>query len=163
MTAHDADRRDLVAHQADGLGLRADEDEAALLHALGEIGVLGQKAVAGMDGDRIGYLRGADDRRHVQVAQRRGRRADADRLVRQQHVLQIGIGGGVHGDGLDAQFAAGAQDAQRDFAAIGDDDFLQHTVGAGVYWMMNSGWPNSTGSPFFTMIALIVPAFSDSI
>ena len=43
---HDLDRRDLVAHEADGLRARADEDEAALLDPLGEIRVLRQKAVA---------------------------------------------------------------------------------------------------------------------
>ena len=79
-----------------------------------------------MDGDRVGDFGGADDGRHVQVAQRRGRRPDAHRFVGQQHVLEAGVGGGVHGDGLDAQLAAGAQDAQRDLAAIGDDDFFQH-------------------------------------
>ena len=31
---------------------------------------------------------------------------------------------GVHGDRLDAQLPAGTQDAQCDFAAIGDDDFV---------------------------------------
>ena len=46
---HDLDGRDLVAHQADGLGLRADEDEAALLDPLGKIRVLGQEAIARMD------------------------------------------------------------------------------------------------------------------
>jgi hypothetical protein len=28
----------------------------------------------------------------------------------------------MHGDGLDAEFAPGAQDAQRNLAAVGDDD-----------------------------------------
>ena len=28
---------------------------------------------------------------------------------------------------------------------------------------MNNGWPNSTGSPFFTRIAVTRPALSDSI
>ena len=56
-------------------------------------------------------------------------------LVRQQHVLGIGVGGRMHRHGLDAELAAGAQDAQRDFAAIGDDDFLEHRG----YSMMNSG------------------------
>ena len=32
----------------------------------------------------------------------------------------------MHGDGLDAELAAGAQDAERDLAAIGDDDFVEH-------------------------------------
>ena len=38
----------------------------------------------------------------------------------------VGVGGGVHRDRRDAEFLAGAQDAQRDFAAIGDEDFIEH-------------------------------------
>jgi hypothetical protein len=38
----------------------------------------------------------------------------------------VGVGGGMHGDRLDAHFAAGALDAQRDLAAIGDQDLLEH-------------------------------------
>ncbi len=133
--------------------LRADEDEAALLDALGEIRVLGQEAVAGMDRHRVGDLGGADDRRHVEIAPRRGRRPDAHRLVREQHVLQAVVGGGVHGDGLDAELAAGAQDAQRDLAAVGDDDLLEH--GRGAYSTTNSGWPNSTGSPLRAMMEVM--------
>jgi hypothetical protein len=40
----------------------------------------------------------------------------------------VGIGGRMHGDGLDAQFLAGAQDAQCDFAAIGDEDLVEHRL-----------------------------------
>ena len=123
---HHLDGRDLVAHQADGLGLGADEHEAALFDALGEVRVLGQEAVAGMDRHRVGDFRGADDGRHVQVALRGGRRPDAHRLVRQQHVLEAVVGGGMHGHGLDAQLAAGPQDPQRDLAAVGDDELLDH-------------------------------------
>ena len=43
-------RGDLVAHQADGGAVRADEDEARRLDRVGEVGVLGQETVAGMDG-----------------------------------------------------------------------------------------------------------------
>jgi hypothetical protein len=32
----------------------------------------------------------------------------------------------VHGDGLDVEFTAGAQYAQRYLAAIRNDDFVQH-------------------------------------
>ena len=60
----------------------------------------------------------------------------------------------MHGDGLDAQLAAGAQDAQRDLAAVGDEDLLEHGA---AYSMTNSGWPNSTGSPFLARIAVIAP------
>jgi hypothetical protein len=59
----------------------------------------------------------------------------------------------MHGDGLDAQLAAGAQDAQGDLAAVGDDDLFRAWRG---YSMMNSGWPNSTGSPFLASMAVTV-------
>jgi hypothetical protein len=118
--------RDLVAHQADGLGAWADEDEARLLDALAEVGVLGEEAVAGVDGLGVGDLGGRDDGRHVEVALRRGRRADANGLVGQSHVLGVGVGLGVDRDRLDAEFAAGAQDAQGDFPAVGDQDLLEH-------------------------------------
>jgi hypothetical protein len=32
----------------------------------------------------------------------------------------------VHGNGLDAKLAAGAQDAQRDLAAVGYENFFEH-------------------------------------
>ena len=96
---------------------------------------------------------------HVEVALRGRRRADAHGLVRQQHVLLAAVGGGVHRDGLDAEFAAGAQDAQGDFTPVRDDDLVQH----GPYSMMNKGWPNSTGSPLSAMMATMVPAASLSI
>src|ERR1017187_10504788 len=126
LATHDVYGRDFVAHEADGFGFRSDEGEAALLHALCEIGVLGQEAVTRVDRDRVRDFRGADDGWHIQVALRRGRRSNADRFVRQQHVLEAGVRGGMHRHGLDAQLATGAQNAQRDFAAIGDDDFFQH-------------------------------------
>ena len=42
--------------------------------------------------------------------------------------FEVAVGRRVHGDGLDAELAAGAQDAQRDLAAVGDDDFVEHAV-----------------------------------
>ncbi len=123
---HHLDGRHLVAHHANGLGLGADEHEAALLDALREVRVLREEAVARVDAHRVRDFRGADDRRHVEVAQRRRRRPDADGLVREQHVLQAVIGGRVHGSRADAEFAARAQDSQRDLATIGDDDLLEH-------------------------------------
>src|SRR5690606_4216922 len=78
---HRPDRLALVAHQADGVGLGPDEDEARLLHALGEVGVLAEEAVAGVDRLGVGDLGRGDDRRHVQVAAVGRRRTDADRLV----------------------------------------------------------------------------------
>jgi hypothetical protein len=38
----------------------------------------------------------------------------------------VGVGGGMHGDRLDAELLAGAQHAKGDLAAVGDQDFLEH-------------------------------------
>ena len=121
---HRADRLDLVAHQADHIGGRADEDEAGLFHLFGEIRALGQEAVAGVDRLGIGDLGRGDDARDVEVAVDRRPRTDAHRFVGQADVLEVAVDGGVHRHGLDAQTVAGAQDAQGDFAAVGDDDFF---------------------------------------
>ena len=73
-----------------------------------------------------GDLGGAEDRRHAQVAVGAARRTDADVLVGEPHVQRVLVRLGVDGDGLDAQLAAGADDAQRDLSAVGDQDFLEH-------------------------------------
>ena len=93
---------------------------------VGEAGVLGEEAVARMHRLRAGDLAGGDDARDVQVALRRRRRADADALVGEPHMHRVGVGGRVHRDRLDAEFLAGAQHAQRDLAAIGDQDLGEH-------------------------------------
>src|SRR5690606_26104514 len=123
---HDVARGDLAAHEADGLGARADEDEAALLHALGEVGVLREEAVARVDGHGVGDLGRADDRGDVEVALGGGRGTDAHGLVGEQHVLLLAVLLGEDRDGADPELAAGAQDAQRDLAAVGDYDLFQH-------------------------------------
>src|SRR5258706_3132034 len=157
--AHQGDGRDLVAHQANGLRLRSDPGEPALFHAFCKVGAFGQKAVAGVDRDGVGDLRSADDRGHVQVAVAARRRPDAHRFVGQQHMLEAGIRGRVHGHGLDAHLPAGAQDPQREFASNGNYELVPHSA----YLTMNSGWPNSTGSPLLSRTARIRPAISDSI
>src|SRR5256885_6439641 len=52
----------------------------------GKVGVLAEKAVAGVDGLGVGHLGGRDDGRHVEVAQRRRRGADAHGLIGQLDV-----------------------------------------------------------------------------
>ena len=107
-------------------GVGPDELDVAGLADLGEVGALRQEPVAGMDRVGAGDLGGADDRRHVQVAVGAARRADADVLVGEADVQRVLVGLGVDGDGLDAQLAAGADHAQRDLAAVGDQDLLEH-------------------------------------
>ena len=98
---HRFDGRDLVTHQANGLGARADEDEAGFFDHFGEIGVLGEKAVTRVDGHCTGYLGGGDDGRDVEVGFSTGRSADTDGFVGQQHMFELPVGGGVNGHCLD--------------------------------------------------------------
>ncbi len=137
--------RHLVTHQTDDVGGRADKGEAGFLHLLGEVGVLGQEAVAGMDAVRAGDLCRGDDRRDAQVGLSGGGRADAHRLIGERHVHQIAVGSRMDRYGLDAQFLAGTQHSQGDFAAVGDQYFFQHRRLSAVQTMVNSGWSYSTG------------------
>jgi hypothetical protein len=107
-------------------GRRPDPGELALLAHLGELGILGQEAVAGVDRVGAGDLGRADQRRDVEVALPRRRRPDAHRLIGELDVQRVGVGGRVDRDRLDAHLATGADDAERDLAAVGDQDLLEH-------------------------------------
>ena len=120
---------DLVAHQADVLGLGADELHAVLGQDFGKARVLRQEAVAGMHGVGAGDLAGRQNRRDVEIAVLRRRRADAHALVGEAHMHGVGVGGGMHRDGRNAEFLAGADHPQGDLAAIGDQDFIEHRTG----------------------------------
>ena len=61
---------DLVAHQVDRVGRRTDEDEPGVHDGAGELGVLGQEPVAGVDGLRARASGGLEDRRGIEVAAR---------------------------------------------------------------------------------------------
>ena len=120
---------DLVAHLADVLGLGADEVDAVLGQDFGKAGVLGEKAVAGMHGVGAGDFAGGEERRDVEIAVLRRRRADADALVGEPDMHGVGVGGRVHGDRRDAELLAGAEHPERDLAAVGDEDFVEHCAG----------------------------------
>ncbi len=65
----------------DVFGRRADEDDALGRQPPGEAGVLGEKAVAGMDGLGAGGLAGGDDGIDVEVALGGGRGSEPHGLV----------------------------------------------------------------------------------
>ena len=116
----------LAAHLAHRCGVRADEDACpARFDRVGEVGVLAEEAVAGMDRLRAGLPRDFDDRIAAQVRILRPRPADRPGLVGQAHVLRVGIGFGVHRDGADAELARGADHAAGDLAAVGDQDLAR--------------------------------------
>ena len=116
----------LQAHGADGGGRRADPHEAGGHDRLGEVGVLGQEAVAGVDGLGPRGFRGGQHLVGVEVGVAGGSRADQHRLVGLAHVQGVGVGFGMDGDGAQAHAAGGAEHAAGDLAAIGDQDGFEH-------------------------------------
>ena len=116
----------LGTHRAHRRSRRPNEYQARCGAGVGEVGVLGQEAVAGMDGLRAGGQRHGDDFFAAQIAFLGGRRADQDRFVADRDVLGVGVRLGIHGDGFDAHAARGGGDAAGDFAAVGDQNFSEH-------------------------------------
>ena len=151
----------LVAHQGHRLVRGADELDLATAADLGKMGVFGQKTVARMNRLHVADLGGADDPVDLQVAVGGLGRADAIGFVGQFQVGGAAVGLAEDGHGLDAQLAAGAEDAQGDFAAVGNQDSLEH--GYSPVSTLNRGCPNSTGAPFSTSTATIRPETSAGI
>src|SRR5882672_11307415 len=117
---------DLVAHHPDHLRARADPAQPGVLDHLGELRILAEESVAGMDRVGAADLRRGEDGGNVQVALLRRRRTDADGLVREADVQRARVRGGVDRDGLHAQLARRADDPQRDLSAVGDEDAVKH-------------------------------------
>ena len=147
---------DLVAHHGNMRRGRADEAHTMRLHHFREAGIFRQEAVAGMDRVGPGDRGRGQDRRDVQIAVLGRRRANADAFIRQPHMHRLGVGGGVHRDRRDPQFTARTLDAQRDFTAIGDQDFMEQ---GGAYSTIIRTSPYSTGALFCTRMRATVPAF----
>ena len=124
--AHQLARGGLVAHLLHHVGARPDEGDALVGADLGEVGVLGEEAVAGMDRLGAGLQRRADDARDLEVALRGRGGADVDGLVGEAHHRRVGVGGRVDRDRLDAELATRPGHAQRDLAAVGDQDLAEH-------------------------------------
>ncbi len=117
-------RGDLVAHHADRLGARADENQSGLLDGFGESSVFGQEPVARMDRIGAGAFRGIEDCSDVQIRFRGLRRADIDRLVGKLDSERFGVRLAVHLHRADTKFMRRANDADRDLAAVGYEEFL---------------------------------------
>ena len=116
---HFAARAVLFAHHRDQFGGRPNESDVRGFADLREVRVLREKAIAGMNGVHVGDFRGADHLRDVQVTLAAAGRPDANGLIRKAHVQRIAIRFGIDSDGGNTQFFARADDAQRDFPAIG--------------------------------------------
>ncbi len=122
---------DLVTHQLDRTGRWSDEDEARVGAGAGEAGVLGEEAVAGVDGLGAGAAGGGEDLVGPQVGLGRRAvtavgRAEPDRDVGLADVRSIGVRVAEHGDRADAEAPQGADHPEGDLAAVGDQNCVEH-------------------------------------
>ena len=118
---HAPPRFGLVPHRLDCRGRRSDEHQAGARHRVRERRALGEEPVPGMDRLAAGGTRRFDQAAHVQVGIDRGRRPDRDRELRGAYVRRQTIRLGIDGDRLQPLFVTGADDAEGDLAAVGDE------------------------------------------
>ena len=82
---------DLVAKRLDSVGTWPDPREAGADDGAGEIGVLSEKAVSGVDGLRARALGDVDELRDIEVGVFRRCAAERERLVSEADVRGIAI------------------------------------------------------------------------
>jgi hypothetical protein len=114
----------LVAEGDDRLGRGADPGQPGVDDRAGEVGVLGEEAVAGVHRVGAGLPRGVDDLVDDQVRVTRRAAAERERLVGRAHVQRVAVGVGVDRHAGQAGVLAGAGHAHRDLTAVGDQDLL---------------------------------------
>ena len=119
-------RGDLVAHRFEGIHLRTDKDDAVGFELLTELGVFREETIARVNRFSTRLFAGSDDLVDHQIRFFRRSRADADGFVSQFDVTGRRIGFRVHGNGFDAHLAGSFDNATGDFAAVGNQDFLEH-------------------------------------
>jgi hypothetical protein len=113
-------RLQLVAHAADLVGPRSDEDDPMRRAQLGKLRRLGQEAIAGMQGVRPGAQGGGDHQARIEIASGGRRRPDADGAIGHPGRQAVAVGFGDRQHRLDPESPGGADDADGDFPSVGD-------------------------------------------
>ena len=85
-----------------------------------------------------------EDRLGVEVALGRGLAAERVGLVGVANVFGVAVEVGVHGDGRDAELAARAHDADRDLAAVRDQDLREQCIPYACVAARSSGYGGRT-------------------
>src|SRR4051812_44804941 len=117
-------RLDLVAAGAQRFRRRADPHELRGVHGFGEVRVLGEEAVAGMNCVCAGLLGRTDVLLGEEVA------LDLDSLVGGARVQRAGIVRRDDCDGCDAELTTRAKHPQCNLAAVCDEQFPNHVATA---------------------------------
>ena len=119
-------RFDLVAHRGNRRRIGSDENDTGFLQRLGESRTLGQKAVARMHRLCAALFTGGDDALDHEVALRGRRRPDRYRRVRHLHMQRVTVSVGIDRNRLDTHAPGGLDDPTSNFAAVGNQDALEH-------------------------------------
>ena len=121
-------RLDLRAHGADRLEVGPHPHDAILFAQQRQVGLFGQKTITRMNGVRAAGARGGHDPVRPQIAVACGRGTDRHGDVGKRRVHGLAIGLGINSDGAQSHPPRGADDADRDLAAIGDQECADHVV-----------------------------------
>src|SRR5579884_1745330 len=114
------------AERFHGVGGGADERDAGIGAGTRERSVLREEAVARMNGVAGGAPGDINNLVNAEIAFARGSGADGIGFVGEADVESVAVNVAENGDRFDAEFAAGADDANGDLATIGDQDFAEH-------------------------------------
>ncbi len=114
---------DLGAHRRHRGNGRPDPRQPRVQHGSGEIGVLGEESVAGVDGVGAGRPSRRDQLRAVQVPVAA---LQAYPRIGLCDVRRAGVRVGVHGDRADAETSAGGEYPAGDLAPVGDQYSCDH-------------------------------------
>ena len=114
-------RGDLVTHRGDRLRVGTHPDDPRVDHCLGEMCVLGEEPVAGMNRRGVGPNGHFQDPVDVEI--RLGSRGGSDipGLVGEFHVPSVAIELGVDGNGSQPELFGGPDDPDRDLPTIGNE------------------------------------------
>ena len=129
--------RAFQAHGPHRRGRRANEDDAGARAPFGEIGVLGQESIAGMQALGPDPPRQRDDRVLVEITARA--LADLVRFVGEPGEQRPTVGRRMQDDRPDSHAARRANDPAGNLAAIGDEDVGEHVKAPGEPCLANGG------------------------
>ena len=116
----------LVAQLCNGVGLRPDPHQAGIDHRLRKRGIFREKAIARVHRIRPAAMCDVQQFSDVQIGFCRALALQRMCLIGQPHVQCILIHVGIHRHALHAMIGTGTNDAHRNFAAVGNQDFLDH-------------------------------------
>ena len=115
----------LVAQQRQLLWRGADKAHARCRAGGGELGVLAQKTITGVQGIAAMLTRNLQQMRTIQIG-RRAADIECHGFISCGHMRGRRIVLRIDGQAGNAQLLQRTNNAQRDFAAIGDQDFFKH-------------------------------------